>query len=165
MWDPTSVGEENETFFIWVWKPLPSICILKALRGSPKESPKRTISASGGLGLLQMISKPDTGQCANEEAEPWRGRTQGDMPARTLGLEGGGLGGLTSIGEWNECQRGHWALNKSGMWDPTSVKKENKTLFIRVWKPLPSRRVLKIERENSKRTISTSGGLRPLQNR
>ena len=29
--------------------------------------PKRTISNSGGLGLLQMGSKPDIGQCASED--------------------------------------------------------------------------------------------------
>ena len=46
-----SSGEGNETFFIRVWKPLPSRRILKTLRGNPKESLKRTISASGGLGL------------------------------------------------------------------------------------------------------------------
>ena len=37
-------------------------------------SPKRTISASGGLGLLQMISEPDIG----------------DVPVRRLSPEGGG---------------------------------------------------------------------------
>ena len=35
-----------------------------------------------------------------------------------------------------------------------------RNIFKRVWKPLPSKRVLKILRENSKKTISTSGGLR-----
>ena len=30
------------------------------------------------------------------------------MLARMLGLEGGGLGGHTSIGEGDECQRGRW---------------------------------------------------------
>ena len=40
LWDPTSVGEDNETFFIRVWKPLTSGHVLKTLR----ESPKRTIS-------------------------------------------------------------------------------------------------------------------------
>ena len=30
------IGEENETFFIRVWKPLPSRCVLKILRASPK---------------------------------------------------------------------------------------------------------------------------------
>ena len=29
---------------------------------------------------------------------------------RTLGLEGGGLGGPTSIKEGNECQQRRWAL-------------------------------------------------------
>ena len=32
-----------------------------------------TISASCGLGLLQMVSEPDTGRCASEEAKPRRG--------------------------------------------------------------------------------------------
>ncbi|KAG7011315.1 3-ketoacyl-CoA thiolase 2, peroxisomal [Cucurbita argyrosperma subsp. argyrosperma] len=35
--------------------------------------PKRTIFASGGLGLLQMVSKPDIGRCVSEEAKPKRG--------------------------------------------------------------------------------------------
>ena len=40
--NPTSVGEENETPFITVWKPLSSRRVLKP-RG---ESPKKTISAN-----------------------------------------------------------------------------------------------------------------------
>ena len=32
--------------------------------------PKRTISTGGGLGLLQMISEPDTEWCASEDAGP-----------------------------------------------------------------------------------------------
>ena len=40
-----------------VWKPLPIKCILKTLR----ESLKRTISTSGGLGPLQTVLKLDTG--------------------------------------------------------------------------------------------------------
>ena len=51
LWYLTSVREENETSFIRVWKPLSS-SILKTLR----ESPKRTISTSGGLGPLQSLS-------------------------------------------------------------------------------------------------------------
>ena len=35
--------------------------------------PKRTISVRGGLGLLQIISEPDTGLCASEEAGLSRG--------------------------------------------------------------------------------------------
>ena len=45
------------------------------------------IFASGGLELLQMVSKPDIGRCANEEA----------------GLRRGWIGSLSSIGEGNEC--------------------------------------------------------------
>ena len=33
-----------------------------------RENSKRTIFASGGLGLLQMVSEPDTGWSANEDA-------------------------------------------------------------------------------------------------
>ena len=32
--------------------------------------PKRTISTSGGLGLLQMVLESDTGRCASEDARP-----------------------------------------------------------------------------------------------
>ena len=46
----------------------------KNLEGKPeRESPKRTISASGGLEQLQMISEPDTKRCASEKAESRRG--------------------------------------------------------------------------------------------
>ena len=37
------------------------------------ESPKRTISVSGGPGPLQMVSKLDTGQCASEDVVPPKG--------------------------------------------------------------------------------------------
>ena len=40
-----------------------------------------------------MVSEPDTGLCASEEAKPRRRWTRGGVPTRTLGLEGGGLGG------------------------------------------------------------------------
>ncbi|KAG7033927.1 Cysteine-rich receptor-like protein kinase 10, partial [Cucurbita argyrosperma subsp. argyrosperma] len=46
----------------------------KNLEGKPKrENPKRTISVSSGLWLLQMVLEPDTGQCANEDVGPLRG--------------------------------------------------------------------------------------------
>jgi len=97
------------------------------------------------------------------------------MPIRTLGLEGGGFGGgPTLIGERNECQRGRWAPKevdcenltlvgeenetpfiKVNCENPTLVREENETPFIRV-EGNP-------ERESSKRTISTSGGIGPLQ--
>ena len=38
-----------------------------------KESPKRKIFACGGLGLLQMVSEPNIGRCASEDARSSRG--------------------------------------------------------------------------------------------
>ena len=38
--------------------------------------------------MLQIVPEPNTGQCADEKAEPRRGWTQGGVPARTLGPEG-----------------------------------------------------------------------------
>ena len=78
-------------------------------------SPKKAISASGRLELLQMVSEPDTKQCANEDVEP----------------QGGGS---------HRLERG-----------------------TNVWKPLPSRHVLKpwekLGRKSPNRTISTHGRL------
>ena len=37
------------------------------------ENPKKTISASGGPGPLQMVSELDIGRCVSEEAVPRRG--------------------------------------------------------------------------------------------
>ena len=76
--------------------------------------PKRTIFASGRLRLLQIVSELGTERC-----DP------------------------TSIREGNECQRGRWVSKGGGLWDPTSVGEGNEAFFIRVCKPLPSKRVLK----------------------
>ena len=38
-----------------------------------RNGPKRIISSSSGLELLQMVSKPDIGRCANENAGLRRG--------------------------------------------------------------------------------------------
>ena len=78
-------------------------------------SPKRTIFATDGLVPLQMVSKPDTRRCASEEAKPRRGWLRGGVPARTLGPKRGGLRGLTSIEEGNECQQGCWAMKGGGL--------------------------------------------------
>ena len=56
-----------------------------------------------------MVSEPNTERCASEETEPQRGWTRGDVPARTMGPVRRWIGGPTSIGEGNECQRGRWA--------------------------------------------------------
>ena len=73
----------------------------------------------------------DTRRRASEDAGPqrrWIGGSHTDwrgerVPERMLDLEGGGL------------------------WDPTSVEEGNEAFFIRVWKPLPNRPVLKTLRE------------------
>ena len=58
----------------------------KNLEGKPeRESLKRTIYASGGLGLLQMVSEPNTRQCVSEDAGPPSG-VDFEIPHR---LEGG----------------------------------------------------------------------------
>ena len=54
----------------------------KNIEGKPeRESPKRTIFACGGLGLLQMVSEPDTGRCASEDARSSRG-VDSEIPHR-----------------------------------------------------------------------------------
>ena len=37
------------------------------------ESPKKTICASGGFELLQMVLEPDIERCASEDVGPLRG--------------------------------------------------------------------------------------------
>ena len=79
--------------------------------------PKRTISTSGGRGLLQMESEPsfDLG-------------TRGLWPKRTISTSGGrGLLQMESEPSFDPGTRGLW----------------NRTFLIRVRKLLPSRRVLK----------------------
>ena len=40
---------------------------------------KQTISASGRLELLQMVSEQDTGWCASEDAGPYGGWIEGNV--------------------------------------------------------------------------------------
>ena len=85
------------------------------LEGKPeRKSPKKTISANGGPGLLQIVSEAGTKRCASEEVEPQKGvntrrcvgkdieprgwigeshidRRREQVPTRTLALKGGGL--------------------------------------------------------------------------
>ena len=53
-WDPTLVGEKNETFFIRVWKPLQRV--LKYFREPLKGKLKEIIFAIGEFGLLHERS-------------------------------------------------------------------------------------------------------------
>ena len=149
MWDPTSVGEKTNILYKGV-KTSPYRCILKTLKESSKEEAQRgQYLLAVGLSRYKLASKPDTGRCASEEAKPqtwvdsrqrankdagpqrgWIGRSHIDwrkewMPARTLGLKEG------------------WIVRSHIDWE------ENKTFFIMVWKPLPSRHVLKTLRRIS----------------
>ena len=47
----------------------------------------------------------------------------------------------------------------SGLCDPTSIGEKNEEFFIRVRKPLPSRRAGKHKRKSPKKTISANDGL------
>ena len=63
------VGEGNEMFLRRVWKLLPSRCVLKS------------IFASGGRWLLQMVSEPGSGRCVGEDASP-QGGVDCEIPHR-----------------------------------------------------------------------------------
>ena len=61
----------------------------KYLEGKPeRESPKRIVSASSGFELLQIVSKPVTG---NSRARPSMNPERKSAPKRTVST-GGGLG-------------------------------------------------------------------------
>ena len=93
------VGERNT---LRVWKPLPTRHVLKNLEGKfHRDSPKSTISATGGLGSLQIVSERDTGQCANEvvcQQGCW-GPKGWTRRSHIWASKGGGLGDPASVGE------------------------------------------------------------------
>ena len=113
---PHWLGREQNTIYKGCGNPH-----FKALKGSPKGKAQR------GQYLLEV----------DLDRYKWnQSQTRGDVPVRTLGPEGGGFGGdPTLIGGRKECQRGHWAPRRGGLWCPTLVGEENKTPFIKVWKP------------------------------
>ena len=82
---------------------------------SERENPKRTISASGGLDGYKWYQSQtpddvparrltpkevDTRRCANKDAGPQRGWTQGGVPTRTLGPKKGGHEAVYQQGHW-----------------------------------------------------------------
>ena len=100
-WDPTSVGEGNETFFIRLWKLLPNRCVLKTLRESLKGKVQREqYLLAVDFGLLQMVSEPDSGRGASEETEPQRG------------------------GHEAVCQQGRWVPKRGGLGIPHRLEKK-----------------------------------------
>ena len=87
-----------------MWKPLSSRRILKILRF--QVSPQRgQYPLAVGLGCYKW----------------YQSQTPGGVSSRTLG-------GLTSIGEGNECQREQWTPKGGGLGDPISVGEENEEL-------------------------------------
>ena len=64
-----SWGGEQSILYKGVETSPQQMCFKNLEEKPEKESPKRIISASGELGLLQMVSEPDTGQCASEDAK------------------------------------------------------------------------------------------------
>ena len=87
------------------------MCLQVVDLGKPeRERPKRTMSASGGSGALQMVSEPYIGQCANLLAVPRRWVDTRRCVRMDAGPQRGRFGGdPTSIGGRKECQRGCWA--------------------------------------------------------
>ena len=79
----TSVGEGSKTFFIRVWKPLPSRHVLKTLSGSSKgEAQRGQYLLAVGLGRYKW----------------YQSQTPSGVPARTLGLKEGWI--VRSHIEW-----------------------------------------------------------------
>ena len=74
-----------------------------------------TIFVSGGFGVLQMVSKPDTERCASLLTVPPKGGDTRQCANKYVGPQRGGLCCLTLVGE----------ENKTPLYTP----------FIRVWKP------------------------------
>ena len=91
-WVLTSI----ETFFLRVWKPLSSIHVLEGK--SERESSKKRISASGGLGLLQIVLEPNTEGCASEDIGPQRGW----IVRSYIGWRGEGFKGVDCEIRWLE---------------------------------------------------------------
>ena len=72
----------EEAFLVRVWKLLPKHTCFKTVRlMAIRNVPRWTISVSNGLGLLQIVSEPDTGRCASEYASSPR-RVDCEIPHR-----------------------------------------------------------------------------------
>ena len=63
---------EQDIPYIRLWKSLPNSCVLNLEEKSGRQSPKRIISISGGLGLLQMVLE-SVFRRASKDARPPRG--------------------------------------------------------------------------------------------
>ena len=108
---------------------------------------ERIIDYKGGKSLPTIHVLKPWGEARKGYASGWFGAVTNDIRAQTP------VGVLART----------LSPKNGGLWDPTSVGEENEILFIRAWKPLPTRRVLRQpERESPERKISASSGLRLL---
>ena len=71
-------------------------------RKPERESSKRTIFASSGLGPLQMVSESDTGRCVSEEVVPRRGVDTRQCASKDAGLRRG----VNLVGVPNRLEKG-----------------------------------------------------------
>ena len=140
MWDFTLVGKGNETFFIRVWKPLPSGRVWKPWGEAQREQYLLAV----GLGCYSW----------------YQSQTLGGVPVRTVSPEGGRLWGPTSIGAGNKCQRGCWAPMGGGLWDPTSVGERERVLARMLG---PDERWIVRSHISWKKGTSTNEDVRPLR--
>ena len=81
-----------------------------------RESPKRTISASGGLEPLQMVSESRHQTMCQWEGCSLKGVDTRRCASKDVGSKGGGFGGVpTSIDERNEWQWRRWDTAPKGV--------------------------------------------------
>ena len=77
--------------------------------------PTKTLGFKGGWMGGGGVSHIDRRREQVPALSPEGGWTRGGVPTRTMGLRRGGLRGPISIGEGNECKRGHWAPKGGGL--------------------------------------------------
>ena len=143
LWDPISVGEENETPFIRVWKPFSNRCVLKTLRESPKGKAQRgQYLLAVDLGRYKWYQSQTPDDVAARRLFPEGGQTRGRVSIRTLGPEGGGFW----WGGPHRLEKGTGVSEDAGPWRGVNCE-------IPRWlgrKPFPSRCVLETLRESPK---------------
>ena len=85
---------------------------LKNLEGkSERESPKKTISTSGGLELFQLVQSQTPSDVPVRRMSPEGGLDTRRCTNKDAGLRRGWIG----VEEGNECQLGRWAPKARGL--------------------------------------------------
>ena len=159
LWDPTSVGEEDEIFLLRVCKFLISRRVLKSWSsrqyvtdqsrqyllvltlGCYRWYQSQTLN-KGGLWDLTSVGEEDAtfllrvckSLISSRVLKSWSSRRYVTDQSRQYLL-------VLTLGcyRWYQSQ----TLNMVGLWDPTSVGEEDETFLMRACKSLISKRVLK----------------------